>query len=113
MQVRDNVSIQHAENQGEFKIPQTNYWADGYCKETNTIYEFLGDFWHGNPKIYDSEKINYSTGCTFGELYNKTNIREERVKSLGYNYKIVWEYEWRNGLTALRKIQKIWRRCQN
>ena len=29
-----NINIQHAENEGEYKIPETNYKADGYCKET-------------------------------------------------------------------------------
>ena len=24
------------------KIPETNYKADGYCKETNTIFEYDG-----------------------------------------------------------------------
>jgi hypothetical protein len=51
LQVKYNIFIQHANNIGEFYIPDIKYKADGYCKETNTIYEFLGDFWHGNPNI--------------------------------------------------------------
>ena len=47
-------------NIGEYYIPNSKYKADGYCKENNTIYEFLGDFWHGNPLIsrFSSQKIN-------------------------------------------------------
>jgi len=37
-------NIQHALNDGEFLIPNTKYKSDVYCKETNTIYEFHGDF---------------------------------------------------------------------
>ena len=29
------------------------YIVDGYDSKTNTIYEFNGDFWHGNPNIYN------------------------------------------------------------
>jgi hypothetical protein len=47
-----NIQIQHAENDTEYKIQNTRYKADGYCKETNTIYEFHGDFWHGNPNLF-------------------------------------------------------------
>lgn len=67
-----NIAIQHALNKGEFKIPNTNFYADGYCKETNTVYEFHGDFWHGNPNIYDSKSLNKRTNCTFGKLYDNT-----------------------------------------
>jgi hypothetical protein len=44
------INIQHGMNNNEFIIPNTKYKADGYCKETNTIYEFHGNYWHGNPK---------------------------------------------------------------
>jgi len=53
-----NINIQHALNQIEFTIPSTKYKADGYCKETNTIYEFHGDLWHGNPKLYKPNDIS-------------------------------------------------------
>lgn len=33
----ENIYIQHAENDGEYTIPNTRYRADGYCKETNTM----------------------------------------------------------------------------
>ena len=39
-------------------IPMSNYKADGYCKETNTVYEFNGDYFHGNPTIYDQTDEN-------------------------------------------------------
>ena len=47
-----NVNIQHAENGGEFLIPTTKYKADGYCKETNTIYEMNGAFYHSDPRMF-------------------------------------------------------------
>jgi len=102
-----NIHIQHALNDGEFLIPNTNYKADGYCKENNTIYEFHGDFWHGNPKIYSQDEINKKTNCSFKELYEKTLIKENKIKELGYNLETIWENDWKKINKAVRTIQRI------
>lgn len=78
----------------ECPIEGTNYCADGFCEETNTIYEFYGDYWHGNLEVFDSEIINESTNCTMGELYQKTIQREFRLKELGYTIISVWENDY-------------------
>ncbi len=70
--------------------------VDGYSPPTNTVYEFHGDYWHGNPKIYDSEKYNDVSGFTFGELYQKTISKENLIKSLGYNLVVIWESDYKN-----------------
>jgi len=81
---KDNITIQHALNHGEYKIPNTRLKADGYCKETNTIYEFHGDYWHGNPFMYNANEDTYF-GKTFGELYEKTLKKELIIKDKGFN----------------------------
>ena len=68
---------------------------DGYCKEINTIYEYHGDYWHGNPKIYSCDTINKITKTTMGELYKKTVERERKIKELGYNLVVMWEIDWK------------------
>ena len=50
--IQNNIYIQHAENDNEYLIPNTCFHANRYCKETNRIYEFHGDLWHGNLKLY-------------------------------------------------------------
>ena len=90
----NNIHIQHAENDGEFIIQTTKFKADGYCQETNTIYEFHGDYWHGNPKVFNTQEYNKTTNCSFGELYEKTLEREKMIKELGYNLVVIWEYDW-------------------
>ena len=48
----EEINIQHAcKDGGEFVIPGIGK-VDGYCKENNTVYEYHGDYWHGNPKVY-------------------------------------------------------------
>lgn len=89
------VYIQHACNGGEFVIPGTRYRADGYCKETNTIYEFHGDIYHGNPNIFDPDECPHPyTTETAGELYQKTLEKEKIIKELGYNLVVLWENDW-------------------
>jgi hypothetical protein len=98
--------IQHAENEGEYCIPSTKYKADGYCKETNTVCEFLGNFYHCNPKMFKMEDMNPITKTTYGELYDKTIKRRDKIKELGYNYIEIWEKDWKDGIKALKKIQR-------
>lgn len=59
------------------KINGKRFIFDGFNPETNTAYLFHGDFWHGNPQSYDSEKPHPMINKTFGELYERTQQREK------------------------------------
>ena len=86
----------------QYRIPNTTFKTDGYDAKTNTIYEFLGDYWHGNPKVFDFDKVNLNNGVSFKELNQKTFERFDEIKKLGYNIKYVWENDYNeNGLYAL------------
>ena len=102
----NNIHIIHSLNGGEFVIPNTKFKADGYCKETNTIYEYHGDYWHGNPNRFDKDKINKTTDCTFGELYKNTLEREQIIKELGYNLVIMWENDWKKINKSIKYLQQ-------
>lgn len=81
--------------------------VDGYDPTANTIYEFLGDYWHGNPSKYDSNKLHPKRKVTYGTLYNITISSLTRLKSLGYQVKYIWENDWnkfRGGLTTYPNI---------
>ncbi|MGI0076475.1 MAG: DUF7487 domain-containing protein [Nitrosopumilaceae archaeon] len=92
---KENIFIQHAQNIGEYKIPNTKLRADGYCEKTNTIYEFHGDIWHGNPNIFERHKLcNPFSNLTADELHVQTLKREEFIRGLGYNLVTIWENEW-------------------
>ena len=109
-----NIKIIHAENDGEYlnKIinPITKkiftHKVDGYCKETNTIFLFHGDFWHGNPKKYNHKEINPKTGTTYGELYNNTIKIENILKQNGYNLVVIWELDWLKLIKIVKTIQR-------
>jgi hypothetical protein len=109
IQLKDNITIQHAENIGEYKIPNTRFKSDGYCIENNTMYEFHGDYWHGNPNIYGSNEFNNTTKCTFGELYKNTLKKEQLIRDLGYNLVIMWEYDWNKINKSIKILQRKFR----
>ena len=78
---------------GEYYIHSVGK-VDGYCKKNNTVYEFHGDYWHGNPNVYNSNDINPDTKTSFGELYNKTLQRDNNIRKLGYNLVTIWECDY-------------------
>jgi hypothetical protein len=103
-----NLVYLHDE-QGEYTLPESGYMVDGFDKDKNVIYEFNGDFWHGNPSKYDKDKINAVTKKTFGVMYENT-LRKERVcKAHGYGYVSIWESDWKRGCCAIRQLQKYYR----
>ena len=79
---------------GEYKIPDIGK-VDGYCHETNTVYEFHGIFWHGHPDFFDSNTIHPVVKLkTYGEKYQETLDRDEKIRNLGYKLVVIWEHEW-------------------
>ena len=86
-------------------IKNKQYNVDAYDPETNTIYEFYGDYWHGNPIKFKENAINKKCKQTFGELYNKTLNREVELKNLGYNLIIIWESDFKKLLNENAREQ--------
>lgn len=71
------------------------YCVDAYDAETNTIYEFNGDYFHGNPKKHNQNDLNVRLGIKFGDLYTKTLSKENIIKKAGYNLVVMWEYDYK------------------
>jgi len=92
----DSINILPENRHKRIKIKNKLFIADGFNPNTNTIYEFYGDYWHGNPKVYKPNIINKTRNCTFGELYKNTINRELILKEAGYNLIIIWESDWNN-----------------
>jgi hypothetical protein len=84
------------------KINKKRIFADGFDPENKIIYEFNGDYWHGNPDVFDQNKINIDTKKTFGELYRKTMARQKLLEDNGYKVISIWEKDW----NKVNKCQK-------
>ena len=78
----------------EFVIPDTNFKVDGYIQESKVVIEFLGDYWHGNPKIYERTETNIRAGKTHGELLDYTFHRFSKISELGYKILYIWESDY-------------------
>ena len=86
------VHIQHAMNGGEHIIPNVGK-VDGFCKATNTVYEFQGCFWHGCKKCYTKDTINPWNQVEMGELQNRTQVKNQKIKDSGYNLIEIYKCE--------------------
>ena len=83
--------------------------VDGYDPTTKTVYEFLGDYWHGNPQKFNTNDFNQICKKTYGSLYNNTLKKFHILLSGGYNIKYIWENDWNNFKLGMDHIPK----CQN
>lgn len=79
----------------QVRIPGSTYVADGFVN--NTVYEFYGKFWHGEPRVYSPEYLNTRNGRHMGSLYVETLERQRRILELGYELKYVWELDYHAG----------------
>lgn len=95
----DNLGIISDNREFLIRCSGGSFRVDGYDPETNTVYEFLGDFWHGNPVKYLSRDKNPISGKTFGSLYKSTFKRFDKLRRLGYTVKYVWESDLNNIIT--------------
>lgn len=90
----DSLKIEGLLRQHKIKIRDRRYTVDGFDPETNTIYEFNGDYFHGNFKYFDGYWKNKVTKMSFGELRAKTEEKERLIKSAGYTLISIWESDY-------------------
>ncbi|GFR34105.1 uncharacterized protein TNCT_314611 [Trichonephila clavata] len=87
--------ILHALNgTGEPKI--AGYSVDGFCKETNTVYQYQGCFYHGCEICYDGDLIHPLTGTTMRSLRQKKEGVIDTLRQRGYNIIQMLEYDFVN-----------------
>ena len=106
-----HIEIQHIDNGGEFKLrnPDNGYFwpVDGYhnceihtcsgnknnpCLYNNYIWEFQGDYYHGNPTKYiSSDKFH---DVSYDTKHKKDLAKKTFYEKNGYVVNIKWEGEW-------------------
>lgn len=101
----DHLKVDEKYRQRTIMINGKKFLTDAYNSETNTIYEFWGDYYHGNPKKYKSNDLNQICKKTFGELYLNTIKKQEIFINAGYNLVMIWEDEWINIKKDINKIE--------
>lgn len=66
------------------------YKVDGYDPKTNTIYEYFGVFWHGDPDYTDHTKMNPCNKIPYKQLYQRTQQRIKTFRDTGYSVVYAW-----------------------
>ena len=101
--------IRHRNNGGEIRLGQHGLPVDGFCQETNTVYQFHGCFWHAHP----CEK-NKNMGLTHPvrekpneEIYLETLAKEAYLRDLGFVLERVWECEWEKTIQTTPAIKRF------
>jgi hypothetical protein len=97
----DYLHIPNKWRQVSIKINDRHFLLDALDPVNNIAYEFNGDFWHGNPAIYDPNNINKLTQRTYGELHEKMLKKEATLKAAGYKVVSIWEKDFREKLKEL------------
>ena len=91
------IKIKHSKNGGEKYF--NNYRVDGYCEETNTIYEFDGDLFHGHLECYKPDTFVPFLQTSILGLHSRHLKKRKLLEDCtvdGKKVKIVsiWECEW-------------------
>ncbi|XP_068720877.1 uncharacterized protein [Montipora capricornis] len=88
--------IQHARNEGEYRIPGTRYTVDGYDADTKTVYEFCGCFWHGCRTCHPQRTDVHPTllDRTMDEVRALVDKKRTFLINRGYQVVTMWECTW-------------------
>ena len=92
-------------NNGEKKVGR--FRVDGYNSQTNTVYEFLGDYWHGNLNVYSKDTVNKTLSMTMAQLNEKTFDRLRYIESQGYNVVSMWESDFKKSASDFVKTCEV------
>jgi hypothetical protein len=60
----------------------------------STIYEYYGDYWHGNLRRFKPDFVNVYSKMTMQEHYDHTVTREQLLREAGYVVITMWELDW-------------------
>jgi hypothetical protein len=73
-------NVTHAGNGREVHLPRVqDLNVEGYCSETNEVFEYLGCFWHGCPCMPNRHKPIYKTEDTLPSRYGETMARLQKI----------------------------------
>lgn len=90
----------------QFYIKEIKVRCDGYCASTNTIIEFLGDYFHGNPLTKNEEEINVFNKKSMKQLYIETFERFDEIVKHGFKIIYIWESDYKkDGLKGIKEYK--------
>ena len=100
MERTNNITIDK-----QFKIEP--YYVDGFHQQSNTVYEFLGCYYHGCKHCFGRDIINKQKQKTMNTLCSEWMKKKEYLENNGYNVVSIWSHQWdtqKKSDGALRKM---------
>ncbi|XP_035219129.1 uncharacterized protein LOC118192299 [Stegodyphus dumicola] len=89
---KESIEIEHALNgKGERRLDGIS--VDGYCKETNTVYQYYGCFFHGCSTCFDGDALHPITKLPMSTLRQQTVDKTYQLRDRGYNVIEMWEHD--------------------
>ena len=84
------------------------FYADFMCE--NKIIEFYGDYFHGNPEVYNKDKIIGSKYKHFSaeDAWKKDSDRINLIKNQGYDILIIWENDYKKDKEKIKNKCVEW-----
>jgi len=77
--ILDNLNFEYV-MEYMVEMEKRNYFVDYYLPNLNVIIEYYGDYWHGNPAIYQGTEILKQTKMTYEQIWKKDKNRLEKIK---------------------------------
>lgn len=97
----------------EFRPPEVpKFPVDGYEENSKTVYEFLGDEFHGHPSLYSDPTAKNHKGKPYGKLFANTQKKFTELASHGYTVYYIWECDFVHHVKhcALQSLWSKWRK---
>ena len=101
MQQKERNFIQNRYNIGECFVSKYSFKVDGFCEETNAIYELEGCFWHGCDACNVNRNADSSLREThpiknipFSQIREATQGKKRALTAEGFRVVSIRECEW-------------------
>ena len=87
------------EYETQYHIKELSHYCDAYIPSKNTIIEFNGDYWHGNPNKYQDEELT--------DYQRKKHKKDEELRNYCQEHGIqlveIWESEYKKNEDAIKE----------
>ena len=108
----EGITLRHAWHPlGEKHLKDARVWADGFHKETNTVYSYFGCYIHAHLQCHDNKfaktSKNRKLNKSMGDIAMETKRWQKRVVQCGYKLVSIYECEWKQQIKADPLIKEL------
>ena len=102
------IRIRYQLNQTEKRIGDRQLPVDGFHKESQTVFQFHGCYWHGHRcHLTQGKEVNEKSGKSMVELYDETKANTKYIKDQGYRVVELWQCQWLQMKDTNKDLQRF------